>query len=276
MTARLTALLCLLACTTLMQSTAQAADNGGCTIESSLHSTTEICEISGANHLPVSTASGDGHTYTLELACAHLQDVGCAQARTCTVNGNAGAWYTVFRDGVAYARVCLTHEQAISLSAITPALVLNAMRRLDWPTPELTIQPPGGKTLVNLETVFFTTLDQPQTATVTLLGQSVSITATPVRFIWHADDGVQPWQTSGPGQPWHNGADINQLNHAIYTHADVTVHPWVDVVYAGRYRVAGGPWRDIPETLTLPGPRQTLEVLEATPLLVAPDQQDSG
>jgi hypothetical protein len=44
--------------------------------------------------------------------------------------------------------------------------------------------------------------------------------------------------------------------------------PRVDVTYQGRYRVNDGPWQDIPETLTVVGTPQPLEVVSATPLLV--------
>lgn len=239
-----------------------------CENQTTLHVTTEDCKITGAD-IQSAMSSGDGHTYTVEPECAHLRNEGCREYRVCTINGDPGNWYTVFRDGDPYARVCLTRSDAVSLGAVTPALVLTAMRRLEWPRPELTVQPTGGRTLVNLETIFYTTLDAATTRTVTLLGRTVQIQARPTSYLWHPDDGLDPWQTDDPGQPWHHGADITELNHAVYTRT-TTAHPWVEVVYAGRYRVGDGPWRTIPETLTLSGPRQTLQVVEATPVLVAP------
>jgi len=46
------------------------------------------------------------------------------------------------------------------------------------------------------------------------------------------------------------------------------VHPRVDTVYAGRYRVAGGPWRTIRDTLTVDGVTGDLRVREAQGVLV--------
>ena len=169
----------------------------------------------------------------------------------------------------------MTAGEAGSLGAITPALVFEAMARLTWPRSELVVQPPGGRTLVNLETNFFTANTEPTTQTVTLLGQQVEIEATPGGYIWHwagagesADAGAE--ETTSPGAPY---PDLT-VTHT-YRDADVTVHPWVDTVYAGRYRVNGGGWTGIPQTLTVPGDPVALEVLEARPVLVglSPDHR---
>jgi hypothetical protein len=60
---------------------------------------------------------------------------------------------------------------------VTPALVLNAIRQIGLPSLEAVTQPED-KTLVNFETIFYTDPQQ-FTQTVTLLGQSVEIEATP-------------------------------------------------------------------------------------------------
>jgi hypothetical protein len=41
----------------------------------------------------------------------------------------------------------------------------------------------------------------------------------------------------------------------------------VDVTYSARFRVNGGTWQDIPETVTIAGPETVLRVAEATPVL---------
>jgi len=46
------------------------------------------------------------------------------------------------------------------------------------------------------------------------------------------------------------------------------VRPSLDTTYAGRYRVGTGPWRTIPDTLTVPGAPVDLQVVSATPHLV--------
>ncbi len=64
------------------------------------------------------------------------------------------------------------------------------MKKLDWPTAELVIQPPDGKTLVNLTTNFLTTTTEPTSQTITLLGRQVEIEANPVDYTWHFGDGA--------------------------------------------------------------------------------------
>ena len=142
---------------------------------------------------------------------------------------------------------------------MTPGLVLEAIRRLGLPALEAHTQP-RDKTLVNFATIFYT---EPQrfSRTITLLGQRVDVEATPTRFTWHHGDGTSA-TTTGPGAPYPS-KDITY----DYTHAHVTVRPSVDVTYAARFRVNGGAWRGIPETVTIAGPPSQLRVSEATAVL---------
>lgn len=150
-------------------------------------------------------------------------------------------------------------------------LVLTQWRSLTWPAATMVIQPPDGETLVNLDTIFYTTSTQPVPQTVTLLGQTVEIEATPTSYTWHwttGDDNATtadrtPHTTSDPGAA-HPHATITHR----YTTARTTVHPSVDITYQGRYRVNGGPWQTIPEPRTITGTPSPLTILEATPTLV--------
>ena len=138
---------------------------------------------------------------------------------------------------------------------ITPALVLNEIRRIGLPTLQAKTQPEG-KTLVNFDTIFYTEA-QPFNATVTLLGQQVDIVAEPSSYIWHHGDGATT-TTSSPGAPYP-ATDITYR----YAHADTTVRPRVDVTYTARFRVNGGAWRDIDDTVTIAGTEGSLRVAEA-------------
>jgi hypothetical protein len=142
---------------------------------------------------------------------------------------------------------------------ITPALVLNEIRRIGLPTLQARTQPEG-KTLVNFETIFYTEA-QPFSATVTLLGQQVEVTAEPIRFTWHHGDGTAA-ETTGPGAPYPS----REITYR-YSDAGGTVHPRVDVTYQARFRVNAGTWQDIDETLTITGPEGDLLVREASPAL---------
>jgi hypothetical protein len=137
--------------------------------------------------------------------------------------------------------------------------VLNEIRRIGLPVLQARTQPEG-KTLVNFDTIFYTQA-QPFTATVTLLGQQVDIVAEATQYTWHHGDGSAA-TTSSPGSPYPS----KEITYR-YSDAHTTVRPRVDVTYSARFRVNGGPWQDIDETVTIAGPEGSLRISEATPVL---------
>ena len=142
---------------------------------------------------------------------------------------------------------------------VTPALVLTELRRIGLPSLQARTQP-RDKTLVNFATIFYA---EPQTfaRTLTLLGQSVDVEATPTSFAWHYGDGTSA-TTSTPGAPY----PAKDITHN-YTDAHTTVAPSVDVTYSARFRVGNGGWQTIPETVTIAGPTSSLRISEATAVL---------
>ncbi len=142
---------------------------------------------------------------------------------------------------------------------VTPAMVLSALRRVGLPAPETHIQP-DGKTLVNFDTIFWTE-PRPVDVDLTLLGQAVEVEARAATYRWVFGDG-NGTTTTDPGAPY----PAKDITHR-YADADSTVHPHVETVYAARFRVSGGAWQDIDETVTVAGPVSDLRVVEGTPLL---------
>jgi hypothetical protein len=142
---------------------------------------------------------------------------------------------------------------------VTPGMVLEAIRRIGLPAVEAKTQP-ADKTLVNFETIFYA---EPQTFTrsLTLLGQQVDVEATPVEYRWHHGDGTTTTTTT-PGAPY----PAKEITYS-YSDAHVTVDTRVDVTYAARFRVNGGSWQDIAETVTIAGPVSPLRVSEAVAVL---------
>lgn len=219
------------------------------------------------------------HRYTLERVCVattEIQGPDCTP-HPCTEVDN-GHYYALLESPIAanppvwtqLGYVCLGDPN--ELLGPTTEDVMRAFKRLSWPAATLTIQPTGGETLVNYPTAFHTRDDRSVTQTVTLLGQSVVIEATPVEWTWHwarPGDGAPaadttPHTTSHPGSP-----EPRATNTHAYRTGGLTVHPSVDVTYRGRYRLNNGPWTDIPDTHTVPGSAdQPLTVLEARPSLV--------
>ena len=115
----------------------------------------------------------------------------------------------------------------------------------------------------NLKTNFYTNTTKPRVQPVDIAGHTVEIEATPASYTWHFGDGSTASGTE-PGDEYPN----LQVTHT-YVEADVKVRPSVDVTYSGRWRIDGGDWRDIDETLTVEGTPVALEVLTATPHLVS-------
>ena len=138
-------------------------------------------------------------------------------------------------------------------------MVLNALRQLGLPALTARTQP-RDKTLINFATIFYTE-PQPFARTITLLGQQVQVEANPSSYLWHHGDGTTA-ATTGPGAPY----PAKDITHE-YSDAHVTVATSVDVTYAARFKVVGGDWQDINETVTINGPPTALRISEASAVL---------
>jgi len=142
---------------------------------------------------------------------------------------------------------------------LSPGDILTAAREVGMPPLKVQIQP-GGRTLVNVDTIFYTDPTHLR-RTVTLLGHSVRLDAAPVRYTWVHGDGTRA-STSTPGRPY----PAKDVTHQ-YRRPDDNLRARVDTTYRVRYSVDGGGWADLAETLTAPGPTTTLDVDEAAPVL---------
>ena len=146
--------------------------------------------------------------------------------------------------------------------------VLHAFRRIPLPNSRIVIQPPGGRTLVNFETLFRTEADT-FTRVVRLLGVRVELRIKPTSFEWVTGDGAS-FTTSTPGIAYQRGLPMDSYISHTYVDAWVTVHPSVNTAWSATYRVGSGPWRDVVGTVTKVGVASDLRVVEARPVLVEP------
>lgn len=182
--------------------------------------------------------------------------------RSCMIPCPEGqALYTVVvGDDPKYTRCMdLNPDSPDAAPQVTPGRVLTAFKRVPVPTAKVQIQPPKGKTLVNLDTNFYT-VAQSFTESLTLLGQDVELRIEPASYAWnHGDGTAQTTQTPGAKYP-----DL-EVTHAYSRTADVRVS--VDVTWSAAFRVNGGIWREVPGTVTIAGPPTPLRVAEAKPLL---------
>jgi hypothetical protein len=146
---------------------------------------------------------------------------------------------------------------------ITDGAVAAAFRRIPLPPSTFTIQPPGGITLVNFDTNFFTeerTLDR----TVRLLGQRVDLRIEAHSYTWHFDDG-ESMTTSKPGAAYPK----LQITHNYLQTGGY--QPALDVTWVADYRVNGGAWQPVPGSVTIQGSPIELRAIEARPTLVGYD-----
>jgi hypothetical protein len=150
-------------------------------------------------------------------------------------------------------------EEPANQRDLEPGDILTAAREVGMPALKVHIQP-GGRTLVNVDTIFFT---DPRTLrrTVALLGHAVRLDARPVRFTWVHGDGTKA-TTSRPGRPY----PAKDVTHEYQRPGD-DLRARVDTTYRVRYSVDGGGWANLDETLTAPGPAAAIDVDEAAPVL---------
>ncbi len=163
----------------------------------------------------------------------------------------------------APAYVCPTEPEAAAAAppvVITSAMVLRALREVPLPESVLVVQPPGGRTLVNFETNFYTEAEE-FTRTVRLAGQRVDLRIRPSGFGWHFGDGAS-LSTTSAGSPF---PDL-EVTHSYRRRGAVGAR--VDTTYSADFRVNGGPWQAVEGTVTMAGQSVGLQVLTASPTLV--------
>lgn len=204
-----------------------------------------------------SSSSDDGRTWVVAIQCANGGI--CNDNVECAENGQAGYIHDVYLDGVDVGDVCVP-ENAVQQVDLAK-LIIREFKRIAWPASQLVVQPRGGRTLVNFETNFYTPDHRSIDRSVTLAGQSIVIRAVPVSYTYYFGDDASTTSAS-PGSP-HPDLEIT---HQYERTGDVVVR--VDTTYAGEYRIGQGEWTAIGETLTVQGPDEDLEIVEALPQLV--------
>lgn len=204
-----------------------------------------------------SASSGDGHTWVVTIQCGNGGI--CAEQVECNENGQTGFVHDVYMDGTDVGDVCVPDDEVDAVNIAQ--LILREFKRISWPASRLVVQPPNGKTLVNLETNFYTTDDKAVVNDVSIANQQVTIEAFPTTYAFNFGDGTST-STASPGKPY----PALDVSHTYARTGVVSVS--LDTTYSGRYRIGGGDWVNIPETLTVPGATQDLEVVEAAPQLV--------
>ncbi len=154
-------------------------------------------------------------------------------------------------------------DTVVRRPTLTWQSVASQIRRVGVPAGEV-VAPEF--TLVNLDTTFYTE-PRPIDRTLDIIGYAVEVQISPVRFLWHWGDG-ESQTTHTPGQPYPSTEITHTYLRATDESASLSVS--VDVTYSARYRVDGGGWLDIPESITVDGADTAMPVKQASAVLVQP------
>ncbi|MDQ1484000.1 MAG: hypothetical protein QOF35_2076 [Actinomycetota bacterium] len=145
--------------------------------------------------------------------------------------------------------------------------ILAAFHNTAWAKPIVHTQPEGNVTLVTLNTYFEvrwgTEGYQPgEIDSTTLLSSQVRIRPTLQSYTYVFGDGNSSEPTSSAGGTYPDG----DITHAYAKAGTYISH--IDITYGGEYSIAGGPWRRIPDTVTVTGQSQPVTVKTAHARLV--------
>ncbi len=162
-----------------------------------------------------------------------------------------------------------------------PAQVTAAMARAEVvklvPRPAVGIAPPGGRSLVNIQTIFWVdTAADRNLGTVRLLNHDVGLRIHVQHVHWDFGDGSTD-TSSNPGpaydsetRPCRAALCPDYFGHVYAMTGAQTVT--ARVTWAGEFRVDQGQWQPIDGTVTGPASSQALTIVEARGVLV-PDPE---
>lgn len=149
-----------------------------------------------------------------------------------------------------------------SHTAATPGRIEEAIRRVRLPALVVHTQPTT-RTLVNIETIFYTD-PSPVSRTLTILGHQVRIQATAATYTWSFGDRTTQTTTS-PGAPYPHQSVTHRYQHPA-TALSITV----STGYTVRYTIDDGPWQQLDTPINATGPTTTISVVQAQSVLTAP------
>ena len=231
---------------------------------------------------PVTTAgTGLGVTdaneveYVYDPACERGEGVtsdgfyGCGGQQSCGVDGLLYSVTAVASDSISnQGFVCIEPGEEAPQAVLTPGRILEAFRRIPVPSPSIGVNPVGGRTLVNFDTILHTEAE-PFTETVQLLGRRVTFEIEPSEFSWRTGQG-DGFTTSDPGQAYQASLPMSAyVTHRYLRAGDVQLG--LDTTWTARWRVGDGPWRPVDGTVTTTSDPVPLEVVTARPQLVSYD-----
>ncbi len=194
---------------------------------------------------------------------------GCGEVQSCGENGELNLVTVTYSDGsVERSIVCYEQGDEPAAAVLTPGRILEAFRRIPVPESPIGVNPVGGRTLVNFDTILHTEAE-PFTETVRLLGRSVTFDIEPAEFTWSTGQG-DGFTTTDPGQPYRESLPMSAyVTHRYLKAGDVQLG--LQTTWTARWRVGNGPWRPVDGVVTVDSAPVPLEVVTARPQLVSYD-----
>ena len=193
-----------------------------------------------------------------------------AATTTCPVEGELRFWVferTVTRatgaadawQHIAPFSLCMGPEDPVLDPAVAiPALVQRDFQRVVVLKGVAEVSPKPD-TLVNIPTVFTTSSPESYDIPLTLLGQSVVITAKAEKWTWHFDDGASASTTTD--------GSAGRVEHDYVKAGPKQAHVVID--WSGSFRINGGASQPITGSATTTGDPIDLNVKQARSELVA-------
>lgn len=231
---------------------------------------------SGPSETPASNNPGaSAVTFSHEPVCERGEGEGAAAFYGCGSQAQCGdggleswVWQHTPTSSEIVGITCIEPGEAEPQAVLTPGRILEAFRRIPVPSPSIGVNPVGGRTLVNFDTILHTEAE-PFTETVQLLGRRVTFEIEPSEFSWRTGQG-DGFTTSDPGQAYQASLPMSAyVTHRYLRAGDVQLG--LDTTWTARWRVGDGPWRPVDGTVTTSSDPVPLEVVTARPQLVSYD-----
>lgn len=158
--------------------------------------------------------------------------------------------------------LCLSPADPAVVAAVDPAVLIPAIVDREFKRvvvlKAVPVVQPLPDTLVRFPTRFATNTARSYDIPLTLLGQSVVITATAASYTWQFGDGTSTTITTAAARTEHSFSDTGSRTARV------------DITWTGTFRINGGPAQDVTGTATTTGQPVTLQVKQARSELIAP------
>lgn len=152
----------------------------------------------------------------------------------------------------------------------TVEMIVAAFHRTPWAKARVAIQPEGGVTVVNLKTFYrvdwsstgFEPGEVDRVDPATMFGYRVEIRPKLVGLVYDFGDGVRSERTTSLGGVYPDG----DVTHTYRRRGEFTTR--VVVTFGADFRVNGGAWIEVPDTVSVTQPGTVITVKEARAVLV--------